>query len=310
MNFKFINLTLFLNLLFILANTQAGTASNFVITSEETIIQEKPFTGELGASFDWQRISFNFTDVLNINEGDITVYWQDELPPSASTEGDKYSVGFRYAENEPVCWNGGDVRDSANIVAKVNGSCPDTHKNMVDEDAEVKTFIRPFSPTNPGNSYYTLHQDQGFGGIDPIGIGLQIPHNVDTYKMTLSLIDENTIGATTFYWNLAEPKWQELDVFNLSSTQKNLLGVENLSSSLPLPLTYTQELATIEGIDIQFRRPGTIIKDLLITQAKSSQIPSNAIPASVPESSNLIGLFISIGLLGLTTQKSWHKQKI
>ena len=180
MNFKFINLTLLANLLFLLTNTKASIASSFYLTPEETpVLQETYSSDPLQASTNWQRFSFDFT-TLNVNEGNINVYWQHALPSNPKTERDKYSVGFRYAENDSVCWNGRDVRDPTNIIERVGGSCPDSHPQQVKEDAEIKTFVRP-------RSYYTLHQDQGFGGIDPIGTGLVFPGNtVDTYRMTLS----------------------------------------------------------------------------------------------------------------------------
>ncbi len=288
MNFKFINLTLFLNLLLLLTSTKASIASNFFLTPEETII--KSFSEPLKAEGNWERFSFELT-TLNVNDGDINVYWQDDIPQNPSTERDKYSVAFRYAENDSVCWNGRDVRDSNNILAKVGGSCPNSHRQEVKEDAEIKTFVRP-------KSYYTLHQDQGFGGIDPIGTGLVFSgNNVDTYKMTLSLLDQDTIAASTFF--LSSGTWQEMSVFDLNSNQKDLLGVEQTSSTLPLPIAYSNELATIEGIDIQFRRPGTGIKELLVSQAT---------PKSVPEGSNLFSL-LNVGLLGLGLAiKSINKQ--
>ena len=88
---------------------------------------------------------------------------------------------------------------------------------------------------------------------------------------------------------LSNGTWQEMSVFDLNSNQKDLLGVEQTSSTVPLPIAYSNELATIEGIDIQFRRPGTGIKELLVSQAT---------PKSVPEGSNLFSL-LNVGLLGL-----------
>ncbi len=258
MNFKFINLTLFLNLFLILTNTKASVAANFFLSSEETIVRQETFATPLEASTSWERFSFDLNS-LNVNDGDINIYWQDDLPQNPQTERDKYSVGFRYAENDSVCWNGKNVRESENLVTKeASGSCPDSHPNEVKEDAEIKTFVRP-------KSYYTLHQDQGFGGIDPIGTGLKFPGNgIDTYRMTLSLLDPNTIGVSTFF--LKSNIWQEIDVFNLRPIQQDLLGVAQTSSTLPLQMIYSDELATIEGIDIQFRSPGTSIQELLVTQ--------------------------------------------
>ena len=298
MNFKFIHLTLVTNLLFLLTNAKASLASSFYLTPEETIVLQETYSSDpLQASTNWQRFSFNFTP-LNVNEGNIDVYWQHLLPPNPSTEGDKYSVGFRYAENAPVCWNGGNVRDPGNIVELVAGSCPNSHPQQVKEDAEIKTFVRP-------KSYYTLHQDQGFGGIDPLGTGLVFPgQRVDTYRMTLSLLDSNTIAVSTFW--LEDETWQEMSVFNLNEAQQDLLGVQQTSNSLPLYMPYNEQLATIEGIDLQFRRPGTGIKQLLVTQTLTTTQALNtpalattqATLSSVPEGSNLFSL-LSVGLLGL-----------
>ena len=293
MNFKFINLTLVTNLLFLLTNAKVSMASSFYLTPEETTVRQETYSSyPLQGSTNWQRFSFDFTP-LNVNEGNIHVYWQHALPPNPSTEGDKYSVGFRYAENDSVCWNGGNVREPANIVELVGGSCPDSHPQQVEEDAEIKTFVRP-------NSYYTLHQDRGFGGIDPLGTGLVFPGNtVDTYRMTLSLLDGDTIAVSTFF--LEEETWEEMSVFNLNDTQKDLLGVRQTSSILPLSLAYEEQLTTIEGIDLQFRRPGTGIKKLLVTQALTTSQALSTTQAtlnSVPEGSNLFSL-LSVGLLSL-----------
>ncbi len=293
MKFKFIHLTLVSNFLFLLTNAKASLASSFYLTPEETIVRQETYSSDpLQASTNWQRFSFNFTP-LNVNEGNIDVYWQHVLPPNPSTEGDKYSVGFRYAENAPVCWNGGDVRDPGNIVELVAGSCPHSHPQQVKEDAEIKTFVRP-------KSYYTLHQDQGFGGIDPLGTGLVFPgQSVDSYRMTLSLLDSNTIAVSTFL--LEDETWQEMSVLKLNETQQDLLGVQQTSSSLPLSMAYDEQLATIEGIDLQFRSPGTGIKQLLVTQALTTTQALTATQAtlsSVPEGSNLFSL-LSVGLLGL-----------
>ena len=257
MYLKFINLTLFLNLFLTLTNTKVSVAANFFLTPEEAIVRQEVFDDPLEASTNWERFSFDLNS-LNVNNGDINIYWQDNLPQNSKTERDKYSVGFRYAENDSVCWNGGNVRNPDNILGKeTSGFCPDSHPNEVKEDAEIKTFVRP-------KSYYTLHQDQGFGGIDPIGAGLNFPGNsIDTYRMTLSLLNPNIIGVSTFFLN--RNTWQEMNVFNLSPIQQDLLGVAETSTTLPLEMIYSDELATIESIDIQFRSPGTSIKEFLVT---------------------------------------------
>ncbi len=287
MNLKFINFAVFLNVFLILTNTKASVAANFFVSPKETIIRKESFSTPLTAERNWEIVDFDFT-TLNVGNGDINVYWKDNLPSNPSTEGDKYSVGFQYAENNSVCWNGGNVRNPNNIVDKdINASCPSSHANEVKEDALIKTFIRP-------RSYYTLNQDRGFGGIDPIGIGLEFPgNNVHTYRMTLSLQDPNTITASTFFLNSGT--WQEMTVYNLNQTQQDLLGVREINPNLPLFMTYSDELATIEGLEIQFRRSGTSIEELLITQAIN---PSLATTQSVPESSNIFSLF-NIGVLSL-----------
>ena len=99
-------------------------------------IYKKSFSEPLKAEGNWERFSFDLTP-LNVNDGDISVYWQDDIPQNPSTEGDKYSVGFRYAENDSVCWNGKEVRNPDNIVAKIGGSCSKSHSEEVKEDAEL-----------------------------------------------------------------------------------------------------------------------------------------------------------------------------
>jgi hypothetical protein len=306
MNFKFINLTFFLNLLFFLTNTKASIASNLYLSLEETIVLHKTYSSDpLQASKEWERFSFDFLTSLNVHDGDINVYWQDDLPAKPHTENHKYSVGFRYAKNFSVCWNGKDVRNSANITDTVNGFCPDSHPHLVNEPKEVKKIVRP-------KSYFTLHQDEGFGGIDPIGTGLEFPGNtVDTYRMTLSLLDQNEIGVSTSFLN--GNSWEKMSVYALNDTQKNLLGVAKLSSTLPISLAYSPELETIEGIEIQFRKPSTStnpstsIKELLVTQTITN---NQAISNSIPEGSNLFSL-LNVGLigLGLATRKLFVNKK-
>ncbi|MDJ0574484.1 MAG: hypothetical protein QNJ65_04885 [Xenococcaceae cyanobacterium MO_234.B1] len=115
--------------------------------------------------------------------------------------------------------------------------------------------------------------------------------------MTLSLLDQDTIAASTFFLNSGS--WQEMSVFALNPDQKYSLRVAQTSSTVPLPMAYRNELATIEGIDIQFRSPGTSIKELLVTQATAK---------SVPEGSNLFSL-LNVGFLGLGLAiKSINKQ--
>ena len=62
-----------------------------------------------------------------------------------------------------------------------------------------------------------------------------------------------------------------------------------------MSLAYEEQLATIEGIDLQFRSPGTGIKQLLVTQTLTT---TQATFSSVPEGSNLFSL-LGVGLLGL-----------
>ena len=224
------------------------------------------------------RATYHFNQPLNLSTGAINLYWAGNFPDNAHRERDAYWAALQFADNAPICWN-----SYANeVLATSGGTCPSGYLK-VDENGELRTWLRPQAPT----TFHRLYVDPGFiPGIDPEGLEAPLtqlrhpdhPTATEQYRLRLGQT-QNTTEAVLSFWNGSG--WQTL------STRRG---------NNPLPIENT-DWADVEGtlydpiftaLNFQFRGPGrngtgTRVDAIALTQELSTT-------ASVPEPSLGIGL--------------------
>lgn len=145
--------------------------------------------------------------------------------------------------------------------------------------------LRPINPSNSGATFYELYQDPGFMINEPVKAQLNPPFNNgiqnQEYRMKLSKYSDTKISLTSYFWNGS--LWQDM-------TTKG-------TQTLPLLMDYTDELATFEAINIQFRRNGSSINAVTLSQ----QIGNNS-NTSIPEPGMILGL-LGVGILSKKFKK-------
>jgi hypothetical protein len=260
----------------------------------------------------WQTFRDTFQTPLDINNGDIFIYWSSFFPNSLNRnqdrEADKYYIGLEYAENDPVCWNGLGGANSIIKSVNVNGSC-DSGYTKQKENASVRMLLYP----EGGTVYHRLYEDEGFDPNEPAPPNrLNKPYlNNDKdqkYRLQFSKVDNNQIKVTPYYftnnlWEVITPR-QGLDSFIL------------------LDYTDNQELLTFETINIQFRgRSGSGfntstdttssnyansiynrsgINSFFVTQ--EFNLVNSSLTTTTPEAGTIFSL-IGVGFLGTTLRK-------
>jgi hypothetical protein len=222
---------LFLGTLLISARLSSGF--NFGIGETETVILDGNFDlgsgWQLGSSLTVQngvlthqergsygQATYPLNPPLNLNDGAINLYWVGTFPAQARKERDAYWVSLEYADNPDVCW-----QPSTNVVTSLetSGNCG-THAIQVDENSQLKVWLRPEAPS----SYLRLYLDIGFiPGKDPEALvqplaQLRIPPHPDAaaeqYRLRIVLAGD-TAEAALYYWNNHD--WQALTGLNNSS---------------------------------------------------------------------------------------------
>lgn len=272
---KKIGLGIFLSTAFICSFSQKSLASNFKYSSEEIEIFNteldtsegwflegtKIDQGQLQGTSGWGKASYAISP-LNLDNGDIFLYWSAIFPDNPKTERDKYYVGLQYSDNEPVPYQG----------------------NLIDENAELKIAIRPEDKTNPGNSYNQIYIDPDFNATNnysPATTRVETPQTSSSqttdYRLKISKLDANTYEASSFYWNGTE--WQ---LSNPKQGYTSTLGI--LSSDWINAEREIESPVTFEAINLLFRTRESAVTAIALTQIQESD------SASVPEPSTIMGL--------------------
>lgn len=243
------------------------------------------------------RASYTLETPLSLNNGAISLYWLGAFPDGAHRERDAYWPSLQYADNPAVCWDS-STHDVVDLGA--DGQCGSGYIR-VDEDSELRVWLRPKAPT----TFNRLYIDQGFiPGKDPEKLDsplaqLSIPNHPDPaagqYRLKLEQTD-GIAAATLSYWNGSD--WQSLNARSGSSLP--LL----IDASDWITIDGTIQAPIFEALNFQFRGPGpndtaTGVSAVALTQALNSD------PAqSVPEPSSVLGLMALMGIGFRQKQKS------
>ena len=252
--------------------------SNGVLTHQDT--------GSYG------RARYQLDQPLSLDDGAISLYWAGVFPNMAHRERDAYWASLQFADNAPVCWDRG-----TNDVLPIDtaGTCPNGTLR-VDEDAELRVWLRPEAPT----VFHRVYLDPGFiPGVDPEGLEYPLtqfryPNHADAveqYRLRLEQVG-NVSEVSLSFWNGND--WQAM------STRRgnNPLLIEadgwvDVEGTVYDPI--------FEALNFQFRGPGfngtpTWVEAVALTQEKHST-------QSVPEPALLLGL----GLLGAVGYRRQHQ---
>ncbi len=276
---KKLGLSLFLSTAFICSFSHKSLASNFKYSSQEFEIFNTELNtdggwllegteivnGELQGKekSQWGKASYAISP-LNLDDGDIFLYWSAILPDNAKTERDKYYVGLQYSDNKPVPYLG----------------------NFVDENAELKMAIRPQDKSNSGNSYNQVYIDPDFdpsNNYSPATTRVETPATLSSqttdYRLQITKVDATAYDyeASFFYWNGSD--WQ------LSNPKDGYTSSLKISSSDWINAEREIESpVTFEAINLLFRNPGSAVTAIALTQIQEND------SASVPEPSTIMGL--------------------
>ena len=248
-------------------NTDIDDSNNWILSNTEID------SGEIKGTSAWGTGSYMLDSPVSLENGDIFLYWSASLPEGAKTERDKYYIGLNYSDNEPEPYSD----ENGNILY------------YVDEDAQLKMAIRPEDKSNAGNSYHQLYIDPDFdpdNNYSPASTKLEVPKfpdtNITNFRLKISKVSETEYEASSFYWNGIN--W---NLMTGKSESTSLLKIKssdwlNAKDEVEYPVTF-------EAINLQFRRPGTTITAIALTQAQGDN------STQVPESSNLIALPLILG---------------
>lgn len=281
-------------------------AFDFQMGSNETIVLDDDFDTGTGWRVDsslqisgglltsqntgaYGRASYTLENPLNLSEGAINLYWVGAFPNNARKEREAYWPSLQYVDNPAVCWN-----SSTNEVLALgsDGGC-DSSYLRVDEDGELRTWLRPDGPT----SFNRLYVDQGFiPGLDPERLSnplaqLSIPDHPDAsaeqYRLRLEQLN-GVSEAVLSYWNGTD--WQSLNARNGSSVP--LL----IDDSDWIDINGVIQEPIFEALNFQFRGPGpdgiaTSVDAVRLTQERSASAPQD-----VPEPLSVLGLLVVAGL--------------
>jgi hypothetical protein len=293
-----------------------GFAYNFHYSPEESEIFTTDFnnssgwllngtvinSGTIKANSSWGKASYSLAPV-NLDRGNVFLYWSGIFPTSARTETDKYYIGLQYADNDPVCYNS----QTRTIVGKP--PCTGTSVSEVDENAELKAEMRPRDRTNIANTYHRLYLDPDFDPINnysPATTRINVPSYQESVPMDFRLAirkrSSTEYRANLSFWNGSS--W-------LTTTPKQ-------GYSLPLIIKSSDWIdanrqinnpVTFEAINLQFRQASATrqsrITAIALTQVRPQprlQLQQQAV--QVPETSTTVALPLVLGLgMRLTRRK-------
>lgn len=273
-------LSLFISTTFICSFAAKSLAANFNYNSDELEIFNTEFdssegwllegteidNGTISGTSDWGKASYAISP-LNLNNGDIFLYWSGIFPEVAKTERDKYYVGLQYSDNDAVEYNG----------------------SLVDENAELKMAIRPKDKFNVRNSYNEIYIDPNVGTSSPAKTRVEIPDiqplETTDFRLKVSKVNENKYEASSFYWNGVDWELMGAKEGNNAPLQIQSSDWLNAKGEIESPVTF-------EAVNFVFRKPGSAITALAVTQVQGNT------RAAVPEPSTILGLPLIFALGG------------
>ncbi|QLE58345.1 PEP-CTERM sorting domain-containing protein [Nostoc sp. TCL26-01] len=299
LTFKNISFNLFLGLLGLLSLPTKALAGDFHYSQEETVIFQTDFDSSSGwllngtkiesskiyGTLPWGVASYPLQPV-NLELGEVFLYWRGIFPLNAHPERDKHYVGLQYSNNDPVCYN------SQSLTIVGTPPCTGSSVIQVDENAELRLEIRPRDKRNPSNTYHRYYIDPGFdpqNNYSPASTQVNVPtyrELVPTdFRLQISQVSSSAYTALLSSWQ--DNSW-------VAATPKT-------SYSIPLSLSASDWLnakgeienpVTFAAINLQFRKGST--QNSEITAVALTQIQSQQ-SASVTESSTTIGLPLVLG---------------
>lgn len=291
-----------------------GLAYNFHYSQEESEIFITDFnssrgwllngteidSGTIKASSPWGKASY-FIAPVNLDQGDVFLYWSGVFPKGARTEPDKYYVGLQYADNAFVCY------DSQTGMIVGSSPCTGSSVSEVDENAELKVEMRPQDRTNLANTYNSLYLDPDFDPINnysPATTRVNVPSYQEAVMMDFRLKirkgSSTESEAILSFWN--STSW--------------LLMTPKSGYSLPLSIGSSDWIdanrqidnpVTFEAINLQFRQAASTrqsaVTAIALTQVRQQSIQLRQQSVKVPEASTTIALLLVLGLGMLSTRQ-------
>ncbi|MDY6899770.1 MAG: PEP-CTERM sorting domain-containing protein [Cyanobacteriota bacterium] len=273
-------LSLFITTTFICSFANKSFAANFNYNSDELEIFNTEFdssegwslkgtkidNGTISGTSDWGKASYAISPV-NLNNGDIFLYWSSIFPERTKTERDKYYVGLQYSDNDAVEYNG----------------------SLVDENAELKMAIRPKHKGNPGNSFNKIYIDPNVGNFSPATTQIEAPDiqplETTDFRLKISKVNETMYEASSSYWNGVD--WELMGAIEGNDAPLEIQSSDwlNAKGEIESPVTF-------EAINFVFRKPGSAITAVAVTQVQGNSL------AKVPEPSTILGLPLILALGG------------
>ncbi len=262
---------------------------------------------------DFQTASLNLEDLgidsLSPTDGAINLYWRGIFPAKkdAHKERNAYIPALQYAENPVFCWNrkGGD---EAVVVIEEDGSPCEAGLSKVEENAELRAWLRPQERGKPG--FTRLYADPDFTpGVEPeqrdtsefAFMRLDSQRNeITDYRMRIEEIDGEVEVELSFFNNNDE--WESIgESLVVDSSQWKYVAGQNEETG---DFIYgIEESVTFESINILLRRDtrreATKIDAIALTQEKIFD------SKSVPEPTSVFSLLVA-GALGIVR---WNRQK-
>lgn len=278
-----LSLSLFISTTFICGFATKSLAANFNYNSDELEILNIELdssedwllegteidNGTISATSSWGKASYAISP-LNLDNGDIFLYWSGIFPEVAKTERDKYYVGLQYSDNDAVVHNG----------------------NLVDENAELKMAIRPKDKLNEGNNFNQIYIDPDFDPVNnfsPTKTRVETPDyqlfETTDFRLKISKVNETIYEASSSYWNGFD--WELM-----GAKEGNDAPLEIKSSDWLNAKREIESPVTFEAVNFVFRKPGSAITAFALTQVQGNN------PAKVPESSTILGLPLIFALGG------------
>jgi hypothetical protein len=267
-----LGLGLFISTTFVCSFSTKSLASTFNYSSDEIEIFNTDFdtsqgwllestkidNGMISATNSWGKASYNISP-LNLDNGDILLYWSAILPQNAKTERDKFYIGLQYSDNDAVDYNGG----------------------LVDENAELKMAIRPEDKLNEKNSYNQIYIDPDFDPVDnfsPATTRVQTQNSqITDFRLKISKVNKTIFEASSFFWN-------GLDWELMSGKQGYNSSLEIQSSDWLNAKDEVESPVTFEAVNLLFRNQGSAVTAVALTQVQGNN------SAKIPEPSTIIGL--------------------
>ena len=267
-------LSLFISTTFICSFAAKSLAANFNYNSDELEVFNTEFdssegwllegttidNGTISGTSSWGNASYDISP-LNLDNGDIFLYWSGIFPERAKTERDKYYVGLEYYDNDAALYNG----------------------DLVDEDAQLKMAIRPKDKLNVGNSYNQIYIDTDFDPKNTFSPKTRVEtpdyqsSETTDFRLKISKVNQTIYQASSFYWNGVD--WQ---LMNGKEGNNGPLEIQssdwlNAKGEIESPVTF-------EAVNLVFRKPGSAITAVAVTQVQGNT------RAKVPEPSTILGL--------------------